>query len=363
MKLSNSSINKIKNPCIIQYWFCLVFLLCFVVFGQYPLNNNFVVKEWLIERWSDSSWNNYQKLTYNYDLKWNLTERLGQNWNSEWVDLDKCIYSYNQDNNLIEFIFQNWSTSENIWKLKQKTIYSYNSQKQLIEEINYMWESIDSSWHNNLKYDYTYDTVGRLEECKNYEWFIDWELSTKIVYSYNSNNKVIEELKQYFDEDSMWINFSKFKYTYDLKSNLVEWLHELWSEDKWENRSLKKYTYDSLNNQIEEIVQSWSNITNEWYNSSKYYSNYDSYNNKIETIWYEWTEINGQWQWYNYYRYQYSYYQIVNIKEYSFKKNYTITLRVLPNGIYFHTPQKNSKNLILSIYNLLVSTDFSLKIY
>ena len=92
MKLSNSSINKFINPWIFQYWFCLVLLLCFVVFGQYPLNDNFVVKEELVKQWSGSDWIDYWKTNYTYDSKWNLEECKIQEWESGWVNVQKDIY-------------------------------------------------------------------------------------------------------------------------------------------------------------------------------------------------------------------------------------------------------------------------------
>jgi hypothetical protein len=146
-------------------------------------------------------------------------------------------YIHHDDGSLIEIrTILEWNNNQ--WENYWKNIYSYDTENKLIEEI-------DQAWNNNI-----------------------WQDAFHIIYSYDTNNNLIEQLVQ----TSTGINFLRYLFTYDTNNYRTEEIRQMWNETEWENDGRVLYTYDINNDLTEKIIQEWDG--SEWINNEKYTYSY-----------------------------------------------------------------------------------------
>ena len=182
----------------------------------------------LWQRWEDSSWGDWDKITYTYDANNNMIEELRELWdrNSYWVNNWKITYTYDANNNKIEDLYQEWMLN---WVNSSKYTYTYDGNNNRIEDLFQGWDGSN------------------------------WETWGKITYTNDTNNNMIE-----FDE-SWWAG--KHTFTYDESNNMIEDLVIYWDSTSWVNVSRTISTYQSVTN-IEQSAE-----VNETYNLSNNYPN------------------------------------------------------------------------------------------
>ena len=150
----------------------------------------------------------------------------------------------------------------------------------LIEELRQEWD--DSSWVNWLEYTYSYDENNNLIEELIQLWSdSSWVNAGMINYTYDSNNNLIEELEQNWD-GSNWVIRYKYTYNYVWHNSMIIVLMQHWNGSNWRNLLQDTYTYDWNNNLSEQLGQTWDSY--HWMNSSKYTYTYDGNNNMIEEL-------------------------------------------------------------------------------
>jgi hypothetical protein len=142
-----------------------------------------------------------------------------------------------KDGSLLEIkTLLNWKNNQ--WENSWRNIYSYDTENKLIEEL-------DQGWNKNM-----------------------WNDVFQGYYYYDTNNNLIEFLVQ----SSVGINFLRYLYSYDVNNNRIESIRQRWNVNVWENGGRVLYTY-SINNDItEEIVQEWNGSA--WINVDKYTYSY-----------------------------------------------------------------------------------------
>jgi hypothetical protein len=166
----------------------------------------------LLEQWSGSAWQNWQKLGNSYDGNNNMLADSSLIWNgSTWVNNFKDNYTYN--NNLIS----------------THTIQT--------------WQS--SMWVNSSTWDYTYD----------------------------SNNNQTGSIGQTWSSNT-WVNDSKSTNTFDANNLQTGWLNQTWGASAWVNSDQGTQSYDANNNLIEIAGQSWNGTG--WDNSFRIQDTYSA---------------------------------------------------------------------------------------
>jgi hypothetical protein len=199
---------------------------------------------------------------------------------------------------LIEVIHQGYYIPTG-WLNSSKIIFTYDVNNKLIEKILYDWESY--YWTSEGRWTYTYDlNINMIEEVYQDMILANWENSWMSAFTYDVNNNMIEELYHVWD-GSNWKIFWTNIYTYDINNNLIIELKQIRDDSTWVNRSKTTFTYDVNNNMIEELYQEWSGNTWTNYFKSTYIYNLNNY--KIEGLFQDWNGSN----WINHFNYTYTY--------------------------------------------------------
>ncbi len=160
---------------------------------------------------------------------------------SQTVDLSqsqtKIHRIHKKDGSLLEIrTLLEWNNDQ--WENSWRNIYSYDTENKLIEEL-------DQGWNNNI-----------------------WNDMFQVFYSYDTNNNLIEMLAQY----SSGINFLRYLYSYDAYNNRIEEIRQMWNGTEWDNGGRVLYTYNINNDLTEEIIQEWDGSY--WLNVEKYTYSY-----------------------------------------------------------------------------------------
>jgi hypothetical protein len=80
-------------------------------------------------------------------------------------------------------------------------------------------------------------------------------------------------------------------YTYDVKNNMLSFVHEGWSNDHWVNIFRNTRTYDANNRELSSLNEWWKN--DQWVNSTRNTCTYDEFGNLLTYVSEDWAD--GQW--------------------------------------------------------------------
>ncbi|MCP4438641.1 MAG: T9SS type A sorting domain-containing protein [Aureispira sp.] len=210
--------------------------------------------------------------TYSYDIVGNVTEIIYEDWFGGIYNYSaqKYIYTYDSGGNLLitEKILQQWDISLNSYVNDKKYTYTYNPSLVLLSDNEYWWNSSTSSWPSSpwTQQTYTYGTGTRLASKT-----IQYPFGNlrQILYSYTPLGSLTEELSQE-KISNVWTNTDRTLTPRDGSERISSYHRELWSTSNsaWDaNGGKNLYTYNSNNSLIEEISQNW--INNSWNNSGR----------------------------------------------------------------------------------------------
>jgi len=144
---------------------------------------------------------------------------------------------YQKDGSLPEIkTLLEWNN--NMWENTWRSVYTYNSNDLLIEELG-------QGWHNNV-----------------------WNDNIKVFYSYDTNNNLIEQLMQ----SPIGTSSLRWIHSYDSYNNRIETLFQMWTGTEWDNSGRTLFTYNPNNDLTEETIQEWDG--SEWINIEKYTYSY-----------------------------------------------------------------------------------------
>ena len=144
---------------------------------------------------------------------------------------------YKEDGSLLEIrTILEWNNDQ--WENSWRSIYSYDTENKLIEET-------DQGWTNNI-----------------------WNDIFQVFYSYDTNNNLIEMLAQ----SASGTNYLRYLYSYDTNNNRIEEIRQMWNETEWDNGDRVLYSYNTNNDLTEETIQEWNG--SEWINNEKYTYSY-----------------------------------------------------------------------------------------
>jgi YD repeat-containing protein len=278
---------------------------------SYSYNQQGAETEELRSGWENNNWKNELRFSSTYDLQNNRTEYIMEVWNgSNYVNSDRKSYSYDSDGRLTETTMQDWVNGA--WKNHIQFTYAYALNDSISEKIELGWDN--GEFVNYIKYSYEYDlnnrTISSLSQFwTNSEW-VDWQRITyqfngenldrfwieqnntgswqdyyRVIYSYDQNDIVAEELRQYsngagyqdrhrfsfvnntegfhtyeFVEENTsglvndWVNTEQFEYEYDASGNMVRSSRSEWQMNEWSPWNDDHYFFDCATNGIEENV-------------------------------------------------------------------------------------------------------------
>lgn len=129
----------------------------------------------------------------------------------------------------------------------------------------------------NIVYDVNSNLLSSVEQIWNGSI---WVNDQQVTYTYNLD-RVASELWQKWT-GSAWVNDSYYTTSYDANSNITLELAQLWSGSAWQNDFQSLYTYDANNNQITFTQKIWDGSV--WGNSYQEISSYNSDKNRTEKL-------------------------------------------------------------------------------
>lgn len=228
--------------------FLLFTLLTFSIFGQDKLTSS------LNEYYNGTSWQNSNNSEFVYDSNNNLTEEAEQYWDAtipEWKDSSKTFYTYNANNKVIVELYQNFDSNNNV-NNQYRTTNTYDSNGKLTEFLSEF--SAGESWEIEEKFILEYSN-SRLTGAISYAWIgFDWVLeeeSSRIVISYNANNKVSISKSDNWD-GTKWVDSDRTLYTYDANNRIIVEDSQIWDGTSWSTDYKSEYTYDANGNAVTE---------------------------------------------------------------------------------------------------------------
>ena len=106
--------------------------------------------------------------------------------NKTWKTYYRFDYTYNDKTLLETMIFSNGDESGSDWDRDRKDSYEYNDMGQRILQYTYYYNTSIGEWDLSQRYNYVYDTINNLTETICYVLNSEWELSGKVLRTYQT---------------------------------------------------------------------------------------------------------------------------------------------------------------------------------
>jgi hypothetical protein len=152
----------------------------------------------------------------------------------------------------------------------------------------YIW-SEPGQWHLELYSTYTYLQNGNLDTNVNY-YNPGGDPFNEVVYSYDSLYRINSLTVQKFD--SIWLNNSKFEYSYDEHNNPASQLNYIWFGNAWQvtTGNRMSYTYDSRPFITKKVSEKY-NVLQYWSFDEKTEYIFQRGDQPSELVTYDWNQI------------------------------------------------------------------------
>lgn len=223
--------------------------------------------------------------------------------NDAWEYYDSTYITYSGDRggtyfgdaNYDEYITMTWNQNEFVNSLRILQTFDENTRKVTTNSEN--WSGVD--WVHTSEVKYTYDEQGN---TINFWYSLVGNAPLQDVYTYNSSNQVLTELRQYWI-DNQWQNDNYYEYSYDAAGNMILRSYYKWNvfANEWEIQGSEELVYDNSGNQIE--YTKYNYFDGEKFPSLKELSTYNSNNNTVTSTHLKYTDET----WVNDYRTLYTY--------------------------------------------------------
>ncbi|MDG1037452.1 MAG: T9SS type A sorting domain-containing protein [Polaribacter sp.] len=226
-------------------------LLLFICIGL-SLHAQKKLSSTLTESFDGSTWQNSDKIEYNYEANGNVVEEIEFFWQtseSQWTAANKISYNYNTHNKVIVALNEEFDADTNSFKESSRTNYTYNSSGYLTQFLDQDWSG--STWENSSKTDLTYN--GNLVSGGlSYEWVDNnWSKVENVTIVYN-DNETIKSFALATWDGSGWVDESGINFSYDGGDNLISKVRYAWNGSAFEDDSKTEYIYDTNGNIISE---------------------------------------------------------------------------------------------------------------
>jgi len=187
-----------------------------------------------------------------------LVQSTAQYWNSvtlDWENDYRTLFTNNSSGVVTEYVYQYWNGLQ--WVSSYKEELAVNSMNQWTEITGFYWNDISNAWINDYKAEISYTSFNEWNIVLVYYWddiFSIWDLNTRITYTYNSINL------------------------------LVQSLYEMFVGGTWQNDYKSEYTYNTNNKEILGISQYWDIMNNVWVLSSRVQTSWNAEGNMSEIV-------------------------------------------------------------------------------
>ncbi len=272
-----------------------------------------------------TSWENYQNISYDYNEQGKLTTINTSLWDSGlsiWAAYSKEERVYEDNNRLSNIVSSKWSAISANWELSSRREYYYNASSLLDHYLVFSWNVITSGWDSLSMYSYLFDGNNNLINYKRQYWLSDssgFINDYQFLYEYADNKKSAMTRMKWDTSQHSWNNqnHSSYDYNADLLSSEIQ--------SKWDNNttdwvpsSLITYSYSDFDNPIEKKYQSWDGL--QWNNVVKYEYSYNEQLQNTLIQYFIWD--NSIWNVNTRYIYEYDLYEdLVSEESHNWKDN------------------------------------------
>ncbi len=202
-------------------------------------------------------------------------------YNNTWNNSSGYNYEYDSNNNLTTETRLNWNSNSDAWEVSDKIIYTYNASNKVTQEIyQSSYNSPTNTLENSYKTINTY-TAGKLTESLEYYWEnANWVIDYKSVITYNANNLPNVYLSYKWD-GTKWVNDERTTFTHNANNKVLSDVFEEWIGEQWVNSYKSLYTYNANNKIISDRGAEWDDFNTIWV--EKYRTDYvlDATGNRI----------------------------------------------------------------------------------
>lgn len=264
--------------------------------NDYEYDENHNVSHHVIQSWNKKgTWDNTLQDFYFYNAAQLDTAYYSQYWlENQWVDLDKSTTKYDTQNRKIEETSQLFYFL--VWITLGRTTYQYEGQSSLPSlKLNQSRDATHHKWANENQH--VYSISSSHIDTDTYQVWVNnqWTDSTKVIYSYDSNNRPIQKIKQ-LKRGGFWIDTTKSITTYHSSSSRLDYatiVEQAWNGSQWTNKNRYLYTYDSSGHLAQLRSQEWKG--GGWTDISREVSTFDSYGNEVRYAIQIWADDISSW--------------------------------------------------------------------
>lgn len=171
-----------------------------------------------------------------------------------------------------------------------RSLYSYNSENQVIEIITQMNDL--GTWVNSSRIQNTYTGDNLTEEIESNWDGSTWVNNFRTQNTYAGNN-LTEEIESIWD-GSNWMNSLRRQNTYT-GNNLTEEIESNWDGDIWVLFSRTQYNYNGSNQLLDDLFQLRNAEDTSWEDSNRTLYTYNASDLLVEETYQEWNAVNSTW--------------------------------------------------------------------
>jgi hypothetical protein len=189
----------------------------------------------------------------------------------EWSLTIKDYFKYDSKGRLIKE-YSLYKPTVSSWDSAQKSDMVYDAKGNKISETNAEWDSNHNMWLNDTRFLYTYDENGNQTEKKTQEWYgNDWADQFRITSSYFPDGK--KQIENHLEWDSRILQWVSTEYdVFNEKGHAIEVNYRSWNSDSAKfldgGRALISYINDTLIKSY--ITLKLNSFTQDWDTTGKY---------------------------------------------------------------------------------------------
>jgi len=208
--------------------------------------------------WNNNQWVYSSLMVLGYDAQERPVSMLMKTWDgsqSSWNDFLKITITYSSGNNPSEWLAE--FNLGGIWVNVLRYIFTYNMQGQWTEVLQQEYDMMGLTWQDAVKTQYTYDSSGNLSIRLTMEWNgSTWDDQERSLHTFNSSGYETETISE--EWFGSWVPYNRSTYTYDGQWNRIHMLYEWWTGSAWENGAFTTRTFDGQNRLTVELRQIWN---------------------------------------------------------------------------------------------------------
>ncbi len=201
-----------------------------------------------------------------------------------WDTIYRENYRYNELHQAVEHSQSRpelLDDNSTIWKQSFRTISNYNSQEQLVETLKQ--RPLGTGWESVERIFYDYDPLGNLSSKVIQAWsgdgFVNFQ---RAMMNYDGSGNLLDSLAQVWQQDA-WDRDELVSWRYDASGRIIERLQENKVATGMQPVLRSTMSYDGQGRLSDSLAQAWAG--DEWFNEDRFRFSYDQQGNRNAFSW------------------------------------------------------------------------------